>query len=201
MVLISNQIDLFSYLWKPLPHTEHVSADTASVTSMQHINGRADSHLNSQVECELESVGKQGWVNQAYCGTPPLVRHPVSTVYNIPPHFGAPNPYQAETTVLNQQPEKKKSGCCSAFLRGKCALTFCCPICLIPCISENNYLKSFSLFNMRDDNVLKKLFCIVNLLVCGKPQFWWQMVTQFGWTKNSFWFDRVMGNNTDHGHN
>ncbi|KAB5581636.1 hypothetical protein PHYPO_G00178050 [Pangasianodon hypophthalmus] len=84
---------------------------------MQHVNGRAESHLSSQVECELESVGKRAWVNQAYCGTPPLVRHSVNTVYNVPSHFGTPNPYQAEATVLNQQ-EKKKSGCCSAFLKG-----------------------------------------------------------------------------------
>ncbi|MCI4376314.1 hypothetical protein PGIGA_G00187190 [Pangasianodon gigas] len=85
---------------------------------MQHVNGRAESHLSSQVECELEIVGKRAWVNQAYCGTPPLVRHSVSTVYNVPSHFGTPNPYQAEATVLNQQQEKKKSGCCSAFLKG-----------------------------------------------------------------------------------
>ncbi|XP_026794476.3 polycystic kidney disease 2-like 1 protein [Pangasianodon hypophthalmus] len=85
---------------------------------MQHVNGRAESHLSSQVECELESVGKRAWVNQAYCGTPPLVRHSVNTVYNVPSHFGTPNPYQAEATVLNQQQEKKKSGCCSAFLKG-----------------------------------------------------------------------------------
>lgn len=101
---------------------------------MQHINGRAESHLSSQVECELESVGKRGWVNQAYCDTPPLARHSVNTVYNIPPRVGAPNPYQAEGTMLNQQPEKKKSGCCSIFLRGikgKCALTSCFPISLV----------------------------------------------------------------------
>ncbi|XP_060782070.1 polycystin-2-like protein 1 [Neoarius graeffei] len=85
---------------------------------MQYVNSRTESHLSNQVECELESVGKQGWVNQAYCGTPPLVGHSVSTVYNISPQFGASNSYQAETMVLNQQPEKKKSGCCSAFLRG-----------------------------------------------------------------------------------
>ncbi|TSK22687.1 Polycystic kidney disease 2-like 1 protein [Bagarius yarrelli] len=85
---------------------------------MPHINGRVENHLSSQVECELESVGKRGWVNQAYCDTPPTVRHAVNTVYNISPHFGAPNPYQAEAMVLNQPPEKKKSGCCSFFLRG-----------------------------------------------------------------------------------
>ncbi|XP_053358417.1 polycystic kidney disease 2-like 1 protein [Clarias gariepinus] len=86
---------------------------------MQHRNIRAASHLSSQVECEMESVGKRGWVNQAYCGTPPLANHSISTVYpNISPHFGAPDPYQTEAMALNQQPEKKKSGCCSAFLRG-----------------------------------------------------------------------------------
>lgn len=117
---------------------------------MQHVNSRAENHLSNQVECELESVGKRGWVNQAYCGTPPLVGRSVSTVYNISPHFGAPNPYQAETMVLNQQPEKKKSGCCSAFLRGikgKCARTICCHLfcvsALIHCISENNSLKIY----------------------------------------------------------
>ncbi|XP_053477499.1 polycystic kidney disease 2-like 1 protein [Ictalurus furcatus] len=96
----------------------NVSTGNTSVTSMQHLNGRAESHMSSKVECELESVGKQGWVNQAYCDTPPLERHSVSTVYNISPHFGAPNPYQAEATMLHQQPEKKKSGCCSAFFKG-----------------------------------------------------------------------------------
>ncbi|GAA6111132.1 polycystic kidney disease 2-like 1 protein [Tachysurus ichikawai] len=85
---------------------------------MQHVNGRAESHLSSQVECELENVGKRGWVNQAYCDTPSLERHPISTVYHIPPRAGASNPYQAEATMLNQQPAKKKSGCCSVFLRG-----------------------------------------------------------------------------------
>ncbi|KAI5107961.1 polycystic kidney disease 2-like 1 protein, partial [Silurus meridionalis] len=85
---------------------------------MQRLNSRAESHLSSQVECELQSVGKRGWVNQAYCGTPPQVRNSVSTVYNIPPHFGTPNPYQAEATVLNQEPEKKKSGCCSTLVKG-----------------------------------------------------------------------------------
>lgn len=104
----------------------NASIGNTSVTSMQHLNGRAESHLSSKVECELESVGKQGWVNQAYCDTPPLERHSVSTVYNISPHFGAPNPYQAEATMLHQQPEKKKSGCCSAFFKGKCTMTICC---------------------------------------------------------------------------
>lgn len=118
---------------------------------MQYVNSRTESHLSNQVECELESVGKQGWVNQAYCGTPPLVGHSVSTVYNISPQFGASNSYQAETMVLNQQPEKKKSGCCSAFLRGikgKCAQTICCLICfvfcaLIHCTSEKHSLKRY----------------------------------------------------------
>lgn len=101
---------------------------------MQHVNGRAESHLSSQVECELENVGKRGWVNQAYCDTPSLERHPISTVYHIPPRAGASNPYQAEATMLNQQPAKKKSGCCSVFLRGikgKCALTRYFPISFV----------------------------------------------------------------------
>ncbi|XP_022540398.1 polycystic kidney disease 2-like 1 protein isoform X2 [Astyanax mexicanus] len=95
---------------------------------MQKLNNRAESHLSSQVECELENLGKRAWVNQAYCGTPPPVHRSISTVYNPQPLFhsqldsmgkvSAPNPYPAENSVMNQYHEKKSSGCCSFLLRG-----------------------------------------------------------------------------------
>ena len=94
---------------------------------MQKFSDRAESHLNTQMECELENLGKRTWVNQAYCGTPPPVQRSISTVYNPQPHFqspldnmgklGTPNPYPSEDTVMNQYSEKKSSGCCSFILR------------------------------------------------------------------------------------
>ncbi|KAL6487075.1 hypothetical protein MHYP_G00037010 [Metynnis hypsauchen] len=94
---------------------------------MQKLNNRAESHLSSQVECELENLGKRAWVNQAYCGTPPPVQRSISTVYNPQPLFhspldsmgklSAPNPYPAEDSIRNQYSEKKSSGCCSSILR------------------------------------------------------------------------------------
>ncbi|XP_066535300.1 polycystin-2-like protein 1 [Hoplias malabaricus] len=93
---------------------------------MQKLNNRAESHLSTEVECELDTLGKRGWVNQAYCSTPPPVRRSISTVYNPQLLFhssmdntnklSTPNPYPAENSKVHLY-EKHSSSCCSAVLR------------------------------------------------------------------------------------
>ncbi|XP_062851470.1 polycystin-2-like protein 1 [Trichomycterus rosablanca] len=69
---------------------------------------------------EMKKLGRGGWVNQAYCGSPPLGHHSVDTVYSPQARFNSPmvssNPYSGDAMVLNHQ--EKKSGCCGSFLRG-----------------------------------------------------------------------------------
>lgn len=96
---------------------------------MQHFNNRAENQLGSTEACEMENVGKGGWVNQAYSGSPAPIRRPgpISTVYNPQPMFlsslenmnqlNLPNPHLAEDKVRTNPSEEKKSGCCSFLLR------------------------------------------------------------------------------------
>ncbi|XP_035387623.1 polycystic kidney disease 2-like 1 protein isoform X1 [Electrophorus electricus] len=93
---------------------------------MQHLNTRADSHLGGQGDCELDTFGKGGWVNQAYSGSPPPVQHSISTIYSPQPLFHSPlesmsklsTPNPGEGSMLSQPLATKSSGCCSSFLRG-----------------------------------------------------------------------------------
>uniref|UniRef100_A0A3Q3LYW7 Polycystic kidney disease 2-like 1 n=1 Tax=Mastacembelus armatus TaxID=205130 RepID=A0A3Q3LYW7_9TELE len=97
---------------------------------MKCLNNRADSHLTGQVECELNSVGKGGWVNQGYCGSPPPLPRAVSTIYNPQPLYQSSmdSMYKLDTLgPFSQPPEdlpsaeqslvKKPRGCCS-FVKG-----------------------------------------------------------------------------------
>ena len=103
---------------------------------MQYLNNRAESHLRSPVECELETMGTDGWVNQAYSGSILSLPRAVSAVYTPQPLFhssvdsmrtlGIPgsNPYPgAEAKVLHQPAESKKSsGCCLRGIKSKAGL-------------------------------------------------------------------------------
>ncbi|XP_051504612.1 polycystic kidney disease 2-like 1 protein [Myxocyprinus asiaticus] len=94
---------------------------------MQHLNNRPENQLGSTVGCELDNFGKGAWVNQAYNGSPPPIKHPISTIYSPQPMFHSsleamnqvnmPNPYSAENKVFAQPTGEKKSGCCSFILR------------------------------------------------------------------------------------
>ncbi|XP_061645923.1 polycystin-2-like protein 1 isoform X2 [Phyllopteryx taeniolatus] len=92
---------------------------------MKTLNNRADSHLSSQVECELENMGS--WVNQGYIGNSPPLPRVVSTVYNPEPHFqgSMEGTYNVDTHgPVSQEPHsaekilvKEPRGCCS-FIKG-----------------------------------------------------------------------------------
>ncbi|XP_052007469.1 polycystic kidney disease 2-like 1 protein [Xyrauchen texanus] len=94
---------------------------------MQHLNNRPENQLGSAVGCELDNFGKGAWVNQAYNGSPPPIKHPISTIYSPQPMFhsslGAmnqvnmPNPYSSENKAFAHPNGEKKSGCCSFLLR------------------------------------------------------------------------------------
>uniref|UniRef100_A0A8C4GU66 Polycystic kidney disease 2-like 1 n=1 Tax=Dicentrarchus labrax TaxID=13489 RepID=A0A8C4GU66_DICLA len=94
---------------------------------MKCLNNRAESHLTGQVECELDSVGNRGWVNQGFCGSPPPSAPAVSTIYNSQPLFQGsmdsmyrldnPGPFPEEPPSTDQSRVKKRRGCCS-FIKG-----------------------------------------------------------------------------------
>ncbi|XP_054654778.1 polycystic kidney disease 2-like 1 protein [Dunckerocampus dactyliophorus] len=92
---------------------------------MKTLNNRADSHLTSQVECELENMGS--WVNQGYIGSPPPLPRAVNTVYNPQPLFqgsmesmynvDTPGPLPEEPQLVDKNLVKERRGCCS-FIKG-----------------------------------------------------------------------------------
>ncbi|XP_061140397.1 polycystin-2-like protein 1 [Syngnathus typhle] len=92
---------------------------------MKSLNNRADSHLSSQVECELDNMGS--WVNQGYIGDSPPLPRVVSTDYNPQPLFQGsmermynvdiPGSLPEEPRSADKIPVKKRRGCCS-FIKG-----------------------------------------------------------------------------------
>ncbi|XP_076830252.1 polycystin-2-like protein 1 [Brachyhypopomus gauderio] len=93
---------------------------------MQHLNTRADSHIGGQGDCELDTLGKGGWVNRAYNGSPPPVQRSISTIYSPQPLFHSPLESVSKASAappgegrgLSQPAGAKRTGCCSSFLRG-----------------------------------------------------------------------------------
>nr|XP_020454653.1 polycystic kidney disease 2-like 1 protein [Monopterus albus] len=97
---------------------------------MKCLNNRAESHLTGQVECELDNMGKGGWVNHGYCGSPPPLPRPVNTIYNPQPLYQSSmdSMYKVDPPGLFHHPPeepsstgqslvKKQRGCC-AFIKG-----------------------------------------------------------------------------------
>ncbi|XP_057704077.1 polycystic kidney disease 2-like 1 protein isoform X1 [Corythoichthys intestinalis] len=92
---------------------------------MKSLNNRADSHLSSQVECELENMGS--WVNQGYIDSSPPLPRVVSTVYNPQPLFqgSMESMYNVDTpATFREEPHSadkilvnERRGCCS-FIKG-----------------------------------------------------------------------------------
>ncbi|KAL0964228.1 hypothetical protein UPYG_G00321100 [Umbra pygmaea] len=93
---------------------------------MQWLKNRKESPFSGEVECELDTIGKDSWVNHGYCASPLTIPRAVSTVYNpqtiYPPgsfdHMCKPaplNPYPAEVKPPDTSTKKKRGGCCSFF--------------------------------------------------------------------------------------
>ncbi|XP_047459185.1 polycystic kidney disease 2-like 1 protein [Mugil cephalus] len=90
---------------------------------MKCLNNRAESHLTGRVECEMDGVVNGAWVNQGYCGSPPILPRVVSTVYNPQPLFqgsmdslyklDTPGPFPEEPRPAVESPTKERRGCCS----------------------------------------------------------------------------------------
>ncbi|XP_077438296.1 polycystin-2-like protein 1 [Vanacampus margaritifer] len=93
---------------------------------MKSLNNRADSHLSSQVECELENIGS--WVNQGFIGDSPPLPRVVSTVYNTQPLFQGsmesmynvdiPGPFPEEPRSADKKILVKERGGCCSFIKG-----------------------------------------------------------------------------------
>ncbi|XP_051935332.1 polycystic kidney disease 2-like 1 protein [Hippocampus zosterae] len=92
---------------------------------MKSLNNRAESHLSSQVECELENMSS--WVNQGYIDNSPPLPRVVNTVYKPQPLFQGsmesiynvdiPRPLPEEPHLADKILSKERGGCCS-FIKG-----------------------------------------------------------------------------------
>ncbi|KAM9804248.1 polycystin-2-like protein 1 [Neosynchiropus ocellatus] len=94
---------------------------------MKRLSNRAETHLTGQTECEMESMGNTGWVNQAYTDSPVQFPRAVNTIYDPQPVFqntkdsayklDKPSSFIEEPLAPDSIHVKKSGGCCS-FIKG-----------------------------------------------------------------------------------
>ncbi|XP_051507168.1 polycystic kidney disease 2-like 1 protein [Myxocyprinus asiaticus] len=107
----------------------------SSVRTMQHLNNRPENQLGSTVGCELDNFRKGAWVNQAYNGSPPTIKCPISTIYSPQPMFHSSLENMNQDCALTKDTEKNPEQLVKTkfkellvyivFLVDLCLLTYC----------------------------------------------------------------------------